>query len=185
MSRQERKVRERADREARIVDCAADIAEREGWSAVTTRRLADEIDYSPPVLYGHFPDGRAGIVNAVAVRGFGRLADQLATASPDSGPGRLRVTIERYLDFAAQSSATYAAMFSMEISAEFAHDSTPPELQRAFAAIADVVGDGPARGPRAEVLWSALHGLATLTRDGRLPTEAREDRIDALVAMVR
>ena len=47
----ERKERERAEREHRIIAAARMIAEREGWNAVTIRRLADQIQYSQPVLY--------------------------------------------------------------------------------------------------------------------------------------
>ncbi len=73
----ERKVRERAEREQRIVTAAREIAEREGWSAVTIRRLAEEIEYSQPVLYSHFENWDA-IVTAVAVLGFSELANALS-----------------------------------------------------------------------------------------------------------
>jgi hypothetical protein len=32
-----------------------------------------------------------------------------------------------------------------------------------------------------EVFWAALHGLATLTRAGRLPRELAEQRVELLV----
>ena len=72
----ERKLRERAEREHRIVAAARAIAEREGWDAVTIRRLAEEIEYSQPVLYSHF-ESRDAIVAAVAIEGF-----QEITATP-------------------------------------------------------------------------------------------------------
>ena len=165
------------------MECAASIAEREGWAAVTTRRLADEIEYSPPVLYGHFRQGRAGIVNAVAVRGFRRLADKLR-ASVKAGPGDpVRAVADAYLDFAEQNPATYQAMFSMPITAEFAQQSTPDELKDGFAVFEQAVGPGPDSGTRAEVLWAALHGLSTLTRDGRMPPGHRKQRVECLVQM--
>ncbi|MFB6616621.1 TetR family transcriptional regulator, partial [Streptomyces sp. NPDC085524] len=40
MSVQERKARERAERERLIVTTARELAEQQGWDAVTTRRLA-------------------------------------------------------------------------------------------------------------------------------------------------
>ncbi|MEU2235159.1 TetR family transcriptional regulator, partial [Streptomyces vietnamensis] len=46
MSVQERKQRERADRERLIVATARELAEQQGWDAVTTRRLAERIEYS-------------------------------------------------------------------------------------------------------------------------------------------
>ena len=62
----------RAGRRDRIVQAAREIAEGDGWPAVTVRRLADTIGFSQPVLYGHFPDGRDGIIRAVALAGFAR-----------------------------------------------------------------------------------------------------------------
>src|SRR4051794_6111303 len=47
----DRRERELAQRRARIVTAARTLAETEGWDAVTTRRLADSIEYSQPVLY--------------------------------------------------------------------------------------------------------------------------------------
>ena len=46
MTRQERRERERAQRRQVIVNAARELAESEGWEAVTTRRLADRIEYS-------------------------------------------------------------------------------------------------------------------------------------------
>jgi DNA-binding transcriptional regulator YbjK len=42
MSVQERKARERADRERLIVATARELAEQQGWDAVTTRRTGAE-----------------------------------------------------------------------------------------------------------------------------------------------
>src|SRR5690349_17947875 len=77
----ERRARQVEERKDRIVGAARALAEDEGWDAVTTRRLADAIEYSQPVLYGHFPQGRTQIVTAVALVGFEELAAALAPAS--------------------------------------------------------------------------------------------------------
>lgn len=42
----ERRIRQCVEREARIVAEAIAIAERDGWEAVTVRRLAEAIEYS-------------------------------------------------------------------------------------------------------------------------------------------
>jgi len=83
----ERKGRERSEREHRIVAAARVIAEREGWDAVTIRRLADEIEYSQPVLYSHFAN-RDAIVAAVAVEGFKELTVAFREAASGSTGGR-------------------------------------------------------------------------------------------------
>src|SRR5580692_1065327 len=79
----ERKGRQRAEREYRIIAAARVIAEREGWNAVTIRRLAEEIEYSQPVLYSHFED-RDAIVTAVAVEGFQEFTVALREAARGS-----------------------------------------------------------------------------------------------------
>jgi len=80
MSIQERRERERAEREKLIIAAARELAETEGWDAVTTRRLAERVEYSQPVLYSHF-DGKEAIKAAVAVEGFAELATGLTAAS--------------------------------------------------------------------------------------------------------
>ena len=73
------KQRRVAQRHERIVAAARDLAEAHGWDAVTTRRLADTIEYSQPVLYSHFK-GKDAIMAAVAVEGCAELAAELRTA---------------------------------------------------------------------------------------------------------
>src|SRR5687768_8899095 len=108
----ERRERERAQRHQLIITAARELAETEGWEAVTTRRLADRVEYSQPVLYSHF-NGKDAIVSAVALDGFSELAAQLhqvRLAAP--GPGQaLRAVCRGYLEFATQRPALYQAMF--------------------------------------------------------------------------
>ena len=68
-----RRERQRAERHQAIIAAARELAEAEGWDAVTTRRLAERVEYSQPVLYSHF-DGRDAIVRAVAIQGLDRRA---------------------------------------------------------------------------------------------------------------
>ncbi|GAB3840562.1 TetR/AcrR family transcriptional regulator [Dactylosporangium cerinum] len=165
----------RAARRDRIVAAAREIAEVDGWDAVTVRRLADAIAFSQPVLYSHFPDGRDGIVRAVALDGFAQIATELAGA-----PAGVRPLAERYLAFARRHPAVYEAMFSGPTDLPFATTETPEALLAGFAAIAAVVGGDEAR---AETLWSALHGIADLARHGRLRPDLEADRLTVLVEL--
>ena len=81
----ERRERDRAHRRQAIITAARQMAEAEGWDAVTTRRLADQIEYSQPVLYSHFPGGKGGIIDAVAVEGFAELHLSLRDARQAAG----------------------------------------------------------------------------------------------------
>ncbi|MER5994770.1 TetR/AcrR family transcriptional regulator [Streptomyces viridosporus] len=186
MSVQARKERERADRERLIVATARALAEQQGWDAVTTRRLAERIEYSQPVLYSHFR-GKREIIGAVALEGAAEMAAALrAAASAADGP-RTRVTAlaRAYLEFAEHHPAVYDAMFRLDGGLAFAHEDTPEPLKDAFAALletlGEVAGDGVHPALFTEVFWAALHGLATLTRAGRLPPEDTELRVEPLV----
>jgi AcrR family transcriptional regulator len=75
----ERKLRDKQARRAQIISAARRIAELEGWSNVTVRRLSDEISYSQPVLYAHF-GSREGILAAVAIEGFQEMGLALECA---------------------------------------------------------------------------------------------------------
>ena len=75
----ERKLRDKQARRAQIISAARRIAELEGWSNVTVRRLSDEISYSQPVLYTHF-GSREGILTAVAIEGFQEIGLALEKA---------------------------------------------------------------------------------------------------------
>ncbi|GAA1299632.1 TetR family transcriptional regulator [Planotetraspora silvatica] len=185
MSVQERKERERAARECLIVATARELAEQEGWDAVTTRRLAERIEYSQPVLYSHFRSKRE-IIGAVALKGAAEMAAALrAAASAADGP-RTRVTAlaRAYLEFAERNPAVYDAMFQLDGGLAFANENTPEPLKDAFAALletlCEVAGDGVHPALFTETFWAALHGLATLTRTGRLPPEDTERRVELL-----
>ncbi|CAL9542205.1 MULTISPECIES: TetR/AcrR family transcriptional regulator [unclassified Streptomyces] len=186
MSVQERKQRERAERERLIVATARELAEEQGWDAVTTRRLAERIEYSQPVLYSHFR-GKREIIGAVALQGAAEMAAAVrAAASAADGPrDRVAALARAYLGFAAHNPAVYDALFQLDGGLAYAREDTPEALKDAFAALmetlAEVAGDGVEPGLFTETFWAALHGLATLTRAGRLPAEYAERRVELLV----
>jgi AcrR family transcriptional regulator len=182
----ERKGRERAEREQRIVAAARVIAEREGWDAVTIRRLAEEIEYSQPVLYSHF-ENRDAIVTAVAVGGFQELTEVLRDAASGSTGRRnaLKTVAKAYVAFAFGRPALYEAMFSLPTELRFGVSGTRPELRAAFAAIAAVVAPFCADSDNVtETFWAALHGCADLERSGRIRPSARDERIALVVGVI-
>src|SRR6202034_3429413 len=96
----ERKLRDKQARRAQIIGAARRIAELEGWSNVTVRRLADEISYSQPVLYSHF-ENREGILAAVAIEGFQELGVAMEKARKRVKRGStVEAVAGAYLEFA-------------------------------------------------------------------------------------
>lgn len=163
-----------------IVVTARAIAEREGWPAVTVRRLADAIGYSQPVLYQHFPQGRQQIVSAVARTGFAELARMVSVPGDQPRAEVIVATARAYLRFAGEHTALYQAMFEMPSHTPFASEETPDELRQAFGALVALMRESEDAEVHAELFWSMLHGIATLERDGRLPVAMREARLAAI-----
>ena len=180
----ERKLRDRQTRRAQIIRTAREIAELEGWSKVTVRRLADEIAYSQPVLYAHF-ESREGVLAAVAIEGFQELGLALEKARTKAKRGNpVGSTANAYLDFAASSPALYEAMFSLNLSVPFDDAATPPELRFAFSQLLALF-QGQCSRPEilAELFWANLHGVAELTRTERLPPGRQKERVRTLVEL--
>ncbi|WP_413100614.1 TetR/AcrR family transcriptional regulator [Streptomyces sp. Inha503] len=179
----ERRERERAQRHQLIITAARELAEAEGWEAVTTRRLAERVEYSQPVLYSHF-SGKDAIVRAVSIDGFGELAAQLRRArlaAPEPGQA-LHAVCRAYLAFATERPALYQAMFVMPTDVKFAHAETPPQLRAGFDEFVSCFRpDNARRELFAEVIWSALHGIAVLSDSGRIPADTQDERLDLLV----
>lgn len=185
MSIQQRRERERAERERLIVTAARELAEAEGWDAVTTRRLAQEIEYSQPVLYSHFK-GKDAIMAAVAVDGCAELAAELRAARTSAtGPREaLEALAAAYATFAERRPALYDVIFTHAVDLPFATPEAPAALQEAFGeireAVRPLVGDDDL-AVLTETFWSGLHGLLTLMRSGRLLPAGHEARLAILI----
>lgn len=184
MAIHDRRKRELAQRRALIVSTAREMAERDGWGAVTTRKLADSIEYSQPVLYSHFRN-RDEIIQAVALQGFEELTEtqRRARAEARTPVEAIRLLFRAYHRFAKENPRLYEAMFVHHIGLSFATEETPEELYGAFRelllAVSAVAGESDPE-LLTEVVWASLHGLVSLDGSRRLRPEQAEARIDML-----
>jgi AcrR family transcriptional regulator len=179
----ERKLRDKQARRAQIISAARRIAELEGWSNVTVRRLSDEISYSQPVLYAHF-GSREGILAAVAIEGFQELGLALEKARKRVRSGNpVESVAGAYLEFAASSPALYEVMFSLSLSVPFDDTATPPELRFAFSQLLELFQGQTKPEVRSELFWASLHGIAELTRTKRFPRSRQKERVRVLVEL--
>jgi AcrR family transcriptional regulator len=180
---EERRRREEAQRRALIVSAARQLAEAEGWGAVTTRRLSALIDYSQPVLYRHF-NGKEAIVRAVALEGFGELAEALRTTREQAVAPTLASIQRCYAEFAGRQPRLYEAMFTLRTDLTFGPGGAPDNLQRCFAelrqSVAEVAEDRDL-DTFTEIVWASLHGLVMLQNAHRMRPEYQKDRLALLV----
>ncbi|MFD8498819.1 TetR/AcrR family transcriptional regulator [Amycolatopsis sp. NPDC059657] len=185
MATSTRKERDRADRGLAIIAAARELAEAEGWDAVTTRRLSAKIEYSQPVLYSHFA-GKDAIMAAAAVEGCAELAADLRKARKegDNAHQAMAALARAYVAFADDKPALYEAIFTLPTELKFGGPDAPQALKDAFAELLAIVG--PVAGDRdvetlTETFWAALHGIVTLNRNGRHRPQHREARLALLV----
>src|ERR1700749_1252076 len=180
----ERKLRDKQARRAQIICAARRIAELEGWSNVTVRRLSDEISYSQPVLYSHF-GSREGILTAVAIEGFREMGLALEKARKRVKRGSTVESVAAaYLEFAASSPALYEVMFSLSLSIPFGEAATPPELRFAFSQLLGLFqGQNSKSEVITELFWASLHGIAELTRTKRFPPSRQKERVKTIVEL--
>src|SRR4051794_31634463 len=85
MGSQERREREREATRAKIMAAARDLFAREGYEAVSMRRIAEVIEYSPTAIYVHFKDKDA-LFRELCAHDFGRLAEVFAQLSRVADP---------------------------------------------------------------------------------------------------
>ena len=68
----ERKPRSREQTRSGILKTAKSIARREGWQAVSIRKIADAIEYSAPIVYEYF-DSKDVLLDEIRNEGFSHL----------------------------------------------------------------------------------------------------------------
>ena len=159
-----------------LLDTATQAILEVGPAAVSLRDLARRAGVSHAAPAYHFGD-KAGLLTAVAVDGFERLAATLREAYQTTG-SFLEVGVA-YVRFAVTHRAHFEVMFRPEL-----YRTDDPELVRARDAArsllyppAAAVASSP-DGDQVRVAvaaWSLVHGLATLWLDRNLPPQLGDD----------
>lgn len=167
------------------------------------RRLAERVEYSLPVLYTHF-ENKAALVAELARAGYEALAARLRSARQRSAdPDTTAAELARaYCNFAWGERDLYEAMHGLTgvvVDATAYRDAGAQALAEARAALA-VWADARAvmavdLDDAVTILWSSLHGIASLALARQLPggkkraiglaTRAVEDLLAAWSAVGR
>lgn len=145
------------------------LLEEGGTDAVTIRGVARLTGVSHTAPLHHFPH-RDALLDAIAQRGFDRLLAALADAVPDlAAPPvvRLRAYGLAYIDAAVASPQLFDLMFGRPRDA-IGENAGRLLVELCAAAVerGDLVAVDPDR--LAHLLWSAVHGLASLYVSGYL-----------------
>ncbi|MEO8034156.1 MAG: TetR/AcrR family transcriptional regulator [Acidobacteriota bacterium] len=173
MGPKERREREREEIRGRILDAARELFASEGYEAVTMRRIADRIEYSPTAIYFHFRDKEA-LLKELCATDFLSLARDLAGLGKVKNPiERLRRAGHAQIRFGATHPNHYRLMF-MTPHPPMADDTlekgNPEEDAYAFVrsiaveAIEQKLLKPAYKDPHlvAQTVWAAVHGVISL-----------------------
>ena len=189
MGLKERRDRERTEMRQAILKAASEIAEQEGWHAVTIRRVAEKIEYSPPTIYEYF-ESKEALLEAEASEGFRLLLEALYAARDAHADPRERLAAmgRAYWDFVWAHPELYQAISGLGgiNFCEPGHERPGCEGKQVFdvffGALRSVLA--PSNGAEADlegkciVLWSLSHGFIALLMAGRIPMEQRDHARD-------
>jgi AcrR family transcriptional regulator len=182
MGSKERRDRERQELKRAILAAAREIAAGEGWQAVTIRRVADRIEYSPPTIYEHFANKEAILLDLTR-EGHRTLLAAIQAAQPSGDPAdRLIAAAHAYWEFAWTYPELYQVMHGLggvPFCAEDAAAAAGAPLVEAEAvaqATAQLIQMLPTMAEagatelddNVHVIWATLHGLVALTMAGRI-----------------
>ena len=98
----ERREREKEEIRQKILDAARELFVQEGYDAVSMRKIAERIEYSPTAIYLHFKDKRSVLI-ALCDEDFLRLARELQKIGRIEDPvERMRQSGRAYIRFALE-----------------------------------------------------------------------------------
>ena len=174
------------DLRSELLRTSRELLDESGPSALSMREVARRTGCTHQAPYHYFAN-REAILAALVCEGFDELADRLAVAHEGLGDADLHAVLvasgNAYVEFALRHPGVFRVMFRPDVcdperfpEVVQAGDRARRELARLAKA---VMGDGVQ--VEAEVLiWSGVHGLASLLLDGPLAGEfsSTEDRID-------
>lgn len=174
MGSRERRDREKQELRGKILDAARELFVEQGYDAVTMRKVAERIEYSPTAIYLHFED-KAALLREIVGADFAKLAAQFQKFARIEDPVERLVRIGRaYVDFGLAHPNHYRLMFGAR-----PDSAVEPEKKKSvdphsdsYAFLCMTVTEAmeskrlrpELRDPQlvAHVLWSAVHGIVLL-----------------------
>ncbi|MFM9958960.1 MAG: TetR/AcrR family transcriptional regulator [Phycisphaerales bacterium] len=178
MASADRRTRERAEVQEKILDAAREQFLAGGYEAVSLRKIAEAIEYTAPALYTHFKD-KTELLRAMCRKDFAALDDVFLKMAKIADPVEriYRIGLS-YIKFAHEHPKHYRFMFMTPGLAEIVpptaedleHMNDPDKDAYAFfhLTVRQAVEAGrfrPEYGDAelsAQTLWAGVHGVASL-----------------------
>lgn len=190
----DRRARHREQVRREILEAAGKLFAEQGYEAVSVRKIAQKIDYSPGAIYLYFQD-KADLLNQLCEDTFARLIEHIERQTDGHHKpleGLLRGT-RAYIDFGLEHPAQYIVTFISPPKRARNAPDIPFEGsmgQRCFqcleAAVQGCADAGLAPGIDVKTTsctwWAAIHGLTSLLiAHDHFPWADREQMIDNML----
>ncbi len=167
----ERKQRLKEDVRCKILEAGWNIVQEEGWSALSMRKIADAIEYTAPIIYGHF-ENKDALLMEFTRKGHILLSARVKAACDkhDNLEAQLEALWLAYWDFAFEQPAYYKLMYGVEMGCcECAIVECPEYIlasKQAIILIEKLIAQSNQPDQDAErrfyTFWAIVHGLISL-----------------------
>ena len=179
------------DTRRNILDKALCIIQTDGCDALSMRKLADQIDYTAPMIYEYFKN-KEGIYQELARRGYLQLTEQIKLAKQNhlDAESQMMAMWIAYWDFAWAHQTFYRLMYGVNVAC-CAGSVQMPEAGFVAAQMLPVIrqmyGSNPVSDKEVQVkyftYWSVIHGLIAINLIQRNISDAMDQQI--LVEAIR
>jgi AcrR family transcriptional regulator len=170
MGSKERILRLKDETRTKILDAALDIVQKEGWQALSMRKIADEIEYTAPIIYEYFPN-KEGILLELTRRGYLILAKDIREArdSQQLPADKMEAMWIAYWNFAFANKEFYQLMYGVDMVCCTVKNSLA-EAENVGNMLAEVIESLFVKKPVSDddicmkyyTYWSIIHGLISI-----------------------
>ncbi len=187
MGLKERRERERLALRSAILTAARKLAAEQGWTAVSIRKIAEQIEYSPPMIYEYFAD-KDSLLWALNDVGYHELQARLQPVidAAQTAETALREMSGEYWDYAHQHPEMFRVMNGLDGAylGPLDKDNKPAAMLSAMAQVLAVIerwgveNRMTVRDPEGTFLsyWCAVNGMVTTSLAGRIPLDKGHGR---------
>ncbi|TDQ19139.1 TetR family transcriptional regulator [Algoriphagus boseongensis] len=170
----DRKERDKEELREKILHAAKDLFLIKGFEKTSIRNIADQIEYSPGIIYHYFRD-KNEIFHALHQEGFRQLMAKMSVLASVRNPiERLKAMGSIYVSFALENPDMYDLMFIKEAPIDHVIDLEHDDWKEGGGTfnflrgtVQESINLGYFKGHDPEALsymiWSVVHGMVSLS----------------------
>jgi AcrR family transcriptional regulator len=171
MASKDRVLRLKEETRNNILTAALHIGRTEGWQALSMRKIADEIEYTAPIIYEYF-DNKDAILTELTRKGLSLLSEQMqkAKAKHRLPAKQMEAMWMAYWNFAFAEKEFYQLMFGVEMSCCMSKKALSSDFIKPADLVSEVIAElMKDKNPTGDEIckwyytfWSVVHGLISI-----------------------